>query len=59
MGAPLQPGEAVEGEADEGGGEDRSVRDNPEHYGRDPCPVSRDPCYRKVSQSREMAAITV
>ena len=59
VGAPLQPGEAVEGEADEGGGEDRSVRDNPEHHGRHPCPVSRDPCYRKVSQSREMAAITV
>ena len=39
VGAPLQPGEAVEGEADEGGGEDRSVRDNPEHHGRHPCIV--------------------
>ena len=37
VGAPLQPGEAVEGEANEGGGEDRSVRDNPEHRGRQPC----------------------
>ena len=37
VGAALQPGEAVEGEADEGGGEDCSVRDNPAHRDRDPC----------------------
>ena len=42
MGPPLQPGEAVEGEADEGGGEDRSVRDNPEHHGRHTTTFSKD-----------------